>query len=103
MLVDVTSMMASVDSSTFGSGTVSTRTSRLPCQVTAFIATPFDRCGKRTRQKAADERRLRARAAGPETVSARGGEDSSAQSFYSGGLLFGHSRVPASHGLLPTQ
>src|SRR4026207_753024 len=44
MLVDVTSMMASVDSSTFGSGTVSTRTSRLPCQVTAFIATPFGRC-----------------------------------------------------------
>src|SRR6476619_7332809 len=39
MLVDVTSMMASVPSSTFGSGTVSTRTSRLPCQVTAFIAT----------------------------------------------------------------
>src|SRR5215212_3754990 len=39
MLVDVTSMIASVGSSTFGSGTVSTRTSRLPCQVTAFIAT----------------------------------------------------------------
>src|SRR3954454_13685835 len=37
MLVEVTSMMASVPSSSFGSGTVSTRTSRLPCQVTAFI------------------------------------------------------------------
>jgi predicted PurR-regulated permease PerM len=37
MLVDVTSMMASVGSSILGSGTVSTRTSRLPCQVTAFI------------------------------------------------------------------
>ena len=35
----VTSMTASVGSSTFGSGTVSTRTSRFPCQVTAFIAT----------------------------------------------------------------
>ena len=33
-------MMASVGSSIFGSGTVSTRTSRLPCQVTAFIASP---------------------------------------------------------------
>src|SRR4051794_9650337 len=38
MLVDVTSMTASVPSSILGSGTVSTRTSRLPCQVTAFIA-----------------------------------------------------------------
>jgi hypothetical protein len=46
MLVDVTSMMASVGSSTLGAGTVSTRTSRLPCQVTAFIAKPFDRCGR---------------------------------------------------------
>jgi hypothetical protein len=40
MLVDVTSMIASVGSFTSGSGTVSTRTSRLPCQVTAFIAMP---------------------------------------------------------------
>src|ERR1700759_320012 len=40
MLVDVTSMIASVGSSIFGSGTVSTRTSRLPCQVTAFTCTP---------------------------------------------------------------
>src|SRR4051794_2376541 len=30
-------MTASVGSSTFGSGTSSTRTSRLPCQVTAFM------------------------------------------------------------------
>ena len=37
MLVDVTSMMASVGCSIFGSGTDSTRTSRLPCQVTAFM------------------------------------------------------------------
>ena len=41
MLVDVTSMMASVGSSIFGSGTDSTRTSRLPCQVTAFITTSY--------------------------------------------------------------
>src|SRR6185369_7624305 len=70
MLVDVTSMMASVDSSTFGSGTVSTRTSRLPCQVTAFIATPFGRCGKRTRQQATAELRISTHTAGAETVSA---------------------------------
>src|SRR3954454_3384307 len=37
MLVVVTRMIASVGSSIFGSGTSSTRTSRLPCQVTAFI------------------------------------------------------------------
>src|SRR6185437_15260278 len=37
MLVDVTSMTASVGRSIFGSGTESTRTSRLPCHVTAFM------------------------------------------------------------------
>src|SRR4029079_9809039 len=94
MLVDVTSMMASVDSSTFGSGTVSTRTSRLPCQVTAFIATPFGRCGKRTRQQATGELRLSTHAAGAETVSGRVSVDSAAKSFDSGGLLFGYSRFP---------
>src|SRR3954471_14474378 len=47
MLVDVTSMIASVGSSTFGSGTLSTRTSRLPCQVTAFIATSPSEVGER--------------------------------------------------------
>ena len=36
--VDVTRMIASVGSSIVGSGTVSTRTSRLPCQVSAFIS-----------------------------------------------------------------
>ncbi len=36
--VDVTRMTASVGSSIRGSGTFSTRTSRLPCQVTALIA-----------------------------------------------------------------
>src|SRR6476469_6131401 len=41
MLVEVTSMIASVSSSSLGSGTVSTRTSRLPCQVTAFIPHSF--------------------------------------------------------------
>jgi hypothetical protein len=35
MLVDVIRTIASVGSSIFGSGTVSTRTSRLPCHVTA--------------------------------------------------------------------
>src|SRR6476660_5170599 len=70
MLADATSILASVGSSTFGSGTVSTRTSRLPCQVTAFIATPFGRCGKRTRQQATAELRLSTHAAGAETVSA---------------------------------
>jgi hypothetical protein len=37
MLVDVISMIASVGSSIIGSGTLSTLTSRFPCQVTAFI------------------------------------------------------------------
>ncbi|EUA31296.1 alcohol dehydrogenase GroES domain protein [Mycobacterium intracellulare] len=37
MLVDVTSTMASVGCSIFGSGTDSTLTSRLPCHVTAFM------------------------------------------------------------------
>ena len=36
MPVDVTRMIASVGSWIVGSGTLSTRTSRLPCQVTAF-------------------------------------------------------------------
>src|ERR1700744_2236985 len=40
MFVEVTSMMASVGSSILGSGTDSTRTSRLPCHVTALIQTP---------------------------------------------------------------
>jgi hypothetical protein len=44
MLVDVTSMMASVGSSILGSGTSSTQTSRLPCQVTAFIARFWSLC-----------------------------------------------------------
>src|SRR5436305_3899314 len=38
ILVDVTRTIASVASWIDGSGTVSTRTSRLPCQATAFIA-----------------------------------------------------------------
>src|SRR6202161_2760921 len=37
MLVDVISMIASVGSSIIGSGTLSTLTSRFPCQVTAFM------------------------------------------------------------------
>ena len=41
MFVDVISMIASVGSWIVGSGTVSTRTSRLPCQVTAFMSIPF--------------------------------------------------------------
>ncbi|GII21835.1 hypothetical protein Pme01_14320 [Planosporangium mesophilum] len=41
MPVDVTLMMASSGSWIAGSGTVSTRTSRFPCQVTAFIAASF--------------------------------------------------------------
>src|ERR1700761_7242279 len=50
MFVEVTSMMASVDSSIFGSGTDSTRTSRLPCQVTACIYRryPSERCRNAT-------------------------------------------------------
>src|SRR4051794_27427249 len=40
MAVDVTRMTTSVGSSIFGSGTSLTFTSRLPCQVTAFIAFP---------------------------------------------------------------
>ena len=38
MPVEVTRTIASVGSSIVGSGTSSTRTSRLPCQVTAFTA-----------------------------------------------------------------
>jgi hypothetical protein len=38
MAVDVILTTASVGSSIFGSGTSSTRTSRLPCQVSAFTA-----------------------------------------------------------------
>src|SRR5215211_9274149 len=38
--LDVIRTMASVGSSIRGSGTSSTRTSRLPCQVTAFILHP---------------------------------------------------------------
>ena len=38
MQVDVTLMITSVGSSIFGSGTVSHRTSLLPCQTSAFIA-----------------------------------------------------------------
>jgi hypothetical protein len=37
--VEVTRTIASVGCSIFGSGTLSTRTSSLPCQVTAFIDT----------------------------------------------------------------
>src|ERR1700754_3615906 len=40
MLVEVTSMIASVGSSIFGSGTVSTRTSRFPCHMTACMSLP---------------------------------------------------------------
>src|SRR5688572_23863496 len=40
MLVVVTRMIASVGASTKGSGTSSTRTSRMPCQVTAFMSPP---------------------------------------------------------------
>src|SRR6476659_2183939 len=40
MLVDVIFTIASVDCWITGSGTVSTLTSRLPCQVTAFIELP---------------------------------------------------------------
>src|ERR1700761_1975619 len=43
MPLEVTRTIASVGCSIRGSGTVSTRTSRLPCQVTAFIAAPFSR------------------------------------------------------------
>src|ERR671926_121566 len=39
--VDVTRMIASVPSWIDGSGTVSTRTSRLPCQATAFTVRAF--------------------------------------------------------------
>ncbi|GAA0694087.1 hypothetical protein GCM10009536_27790 [Streptomyces thermocarboxydus] len=39
-------MIASVGSSIFGSGTVSTRTSRFPCQVSAFIAACSLRAGR---------------------------------------------------------
>ncbi len=38
MPVEVMRTIASVGSWMVGSGTLSTRTSRLPCQVTAFIA-----------------------------------------------------------------
>jgi hypothetical protein len=41
MPLEVTRMTASVGSSIRGSGTVSTRTSRLPCQATAFMLVPF--------------------------------------------------------------
>src|SRR5258705_12373430 len=67
MLVDVTSMIASVGSSTFGSGTVSTRTSRLPCQVTAFIAKPFARLAKQTHQLATAQLRTNTHAPAAET------------------------------------
>src|SRR5436190_705113 len=40
MPLEVTRMIASVGFSISGSGTSSTRTSRLPCQVTAFICLP---------------------------------------------------------------
>src|SRR6476659_8171130 len=40
MAVDVTLMMASVGSVICGSGTSSTRTSRRPCQVSAFMVDP---------------------------------------------------------------
>src|SRR6476659_6632372 len=102
MLVDVTSMMASVDASTFGSGTVSTRTSRLPCQVTAFIAKPFGRCGKRTRQQATVELRLSTRATGAETVSAESVATVPRKlRFWC--LILWHSRFPARHGVLHTR
>ena len=39
MPVEVTRMIASVGSSIVGSGTVSTRTSWVPCQATAFTGT----------------------------------------------------------------
>ena len=41
MPVDVTLMIASVGASMVGSGTVSTRTSCVPCQVRAFMARPL--------------------------------------------------------------
>src|SRR6185312_4950719 len=43
---------------------------RLPCQVTAFIAKPFDRCAQADDQQATVEPRSSTRAAGVETVSA---------------------------------
>ena len=48
MPVEVIRTITSVGSSIAGSGTVSTRTSRLPCQVTAFMGPPRPRgCGRR--------------------------------------------------------
>ena len=41
MPVDVTRMIASVGASIVGSGTVSTRTSRLPWKVTAFTGSAY--------------------------------------------------------------
>jgi hypothetical protein len=41
MHVEVMRTIASVGSSILGSGTVSTRTSRLPCQVSAFIVVDY--------------------------------------------------------------
>src|SRR5215210_300328 len=40
MPLDVMRTIASVGSSMIGSGTLSTRTSRLPCQATAFMGSP---------------------------------------------------------------
>ena len=45
MPVDVMRTIASVGSSMIGSGTVSTRTSRLPCQATAFMSVAPRRSG----------------------------------------------------------
>src|SRR3954454_21193114 len=53
---EVTRMTASVGSSIPGSGTSSTRTSRLPCQVTAFIGLP----PRSYRTRASDEATTRA-------------------------------------------
>src|ERR1700712_1568994 len=54
MPVDVIRTIASVGASMVGSGTVSTRTSRLPCQVTAFIGSSSKSgCARVTRLVAA--------------------------------------------------
>lgn len=46
MPLDVTLMIASVGSWMTGSGTVSTRTSRVPCQVSARMGPPCPRSGR---------------------------------------------------------
>src|SRR3954454_23252489 len=46
--LDVTRMIASVGAWMLGSGTVSTRTSRRPCQVTALMPRPYPAAGAET-------------------------------------------------------